>query len=131
VFAPPKVVPDEDTTTLEMLGMSVVDPSPPTPGLYDAAIPQLPTDFFKMHMMPPTPMPLFIPPPSASARSPTLLLSEIHQSLNRHILALPDGSLTDNLEDFLGLLPILVGGFFALKREVDLLGTQMYMVLYQ
>jgi hypothetical protein len=101
VSAPSWVVPDEDATTLEMLGMSVVDPSPATPGLYDAVVPQLPTDFFEMHMMPPTPMPPFIPP----ARSLTLQLSET--------------------------LPTLAHGFLAFKEEVDLLHTQMDMVLYQ
>jgi hypothetical protein len=39
VSAPSQVVPDEDATTLEMLGMSVVDQSPPVP--YDATTPQL------------------------------------------------------------------------------------------
>jgi hypothetical protein len=82
-----------------------VDPSPPTPGLYDAAVPQLPTDLFKTHMTPPTPMPPFIPPPLASAQSLTLQLSEILLTLAR--------------------------GFLALKEEVDLLRTQMDMVLYQ
>jgi hypothetical protein len=105
VSIPSQVVPDEDATTLEMLGMSVVDPSPPIPGLYDAVIPQLPTDFFETHMMPPTPMPPFIPPPLASARSLTLQLSET--------------------------LLTLAHGFLALKEEVDLLRTQMDMVLYQ
>jgi hypothetical protein len=91
-------VPDDDATMLEMLGMSVVDLSPPSPVLYDAAAPQL---------------------------------SEIHQCLDRQLFSvLLDGSFKDKLA-LLGLIPTLARRFIALKEEVDLLGTQMDMVLYQ
>jgi hypothetical protein len=98
VSAPSRGVPDGDTTTLEMLGMSVVDQSPPPPVLYDATAPQL---------------------------------SEIHQCLARQLSSvLLDGSSKDMLA-ILRLIPTLACGFLALKEEVDLLCTQMDMVLYQ
>jgi hypothetical protein len=95
---PPHVMPDDDATTLEMLGMSIVDQSPPPPVLYDAAAPQL---------------------------------SEIHQCLDRQLSSvLLDSSLKDMLA-ILRLILTLTHGFLALKEAVDLLGTQMDMVLYQ
>jgi hypothetical protein len=98
VSAPSRVVPDEDATTLEMLGMSVVDQSPPPPVPYDAAAPQL---------------------------------SEIHQCLARQLSSvLLDGSSKDMLA-ILRLILTLACGFLALEEEVDLLRTQMDIVLYQ
>jgi hypothetical protein len=60
-----------------------------------------------------------------------LQLSEIHQCLARQLSSvLLDGSSKDMLA-ILRLILTLAHGFLALKEEVDLLHTQMDMVLYQ